>query len=102
MVICREVFQCRVLLCIWHVRRSWIRNLLNKCSNLDVQREMFKQLGKVLYCRRIGLGFADAIGQFKQRFADQCVFVDYLTRTWLPDIGSCQTLKYHDYDLLAL
>lgn len=82
----REVFQCRVLLCIWHVRRSWIRNLLNKCSNLDVQREMFKQLGKVLYCRRIGLGFADAVGQFKQRFADQCVFVDYLTRTWLPDI----------------
>ncbi|XP_038898352.1 uncharacterized protein LOC120086027 [Benincasa hispida] len=82
----REVFQCRVLLCIWHVRHSWIRHLLKKCSNLDVQREMFKQLGKVLYCTRIGLGFADAVEQLKQRFADQCVFVDHLTRMWLPDI----------------
>ncbi|XP_023536351.1 uncharacterized protein LOC111797547 [Cucurbita pepo subsp. pepo] len=84
--IIREAFQCRVLLCIWHGRRNWMRNLLKKCSNLDVQRKMLKQLGKVLYCTRIGLGFADAMEQFKEIFADQCAFVDYLTNTWLPDI----------------
>lgn len=84
--IIREAFQCPVLLCIWHVRRNWMRNLLKKCSNLDVQRKMLKKLGKVLYCTRIGLCFADAMEQFKEIFADQCAFVDYLTNTWLPDI----------------
>ncbi|TYK31403.1 uncharacterized protein E5676_scaffold455G007110 [Cucumis melo var. makuwa] len=97
----REVFQCRVLLCIWHVRRSWVRNLLNKCPNLDVQREIFKQLGKVLYCSRIGLGFEYAVEQFKRRFADQCVFDDYLTRTWLPDIESwVNSIRLHPVSTL--
>ncbi|XP_022153569.1 uncharacterized protein LOC111020586 isoform X2 [Momordica charantia] len=94
--IIREAFQCQVLLCTWHVRRSWIKNLLNKCSNSDVQREMLKQLGQILYCTRTGPSFADVVEEFKQIFADQCVFVDYFTRRLLPDIGS-ESLRRMQY-----
>ncbi|XP_010249825.1 PREDICTED: uncharacterized protein LOC104592258 isoform X2 [Nelumbo nucifera] len=78
----REAFQCRVLLCLWHVRRSWIRSLLKKCYNFDVQREMFKYLGRVLYCMRT----MDAIEEFMQIFVDQCAFMDYFRARWLPSL----------------
>lgn len=83
----REAFQCRVLLCVWHVRRAWIRNLLKNCCNIDVQREIFKHLGWVLYCTRSGPLTVDSLEEFMQVFVDQCAFMDYFKRRWLPRIG---------------
>ncbi|XP_057985904.1 uncharacterized protein LOC110651108 isoform X2 [Hevea brasiliensis] len=82
----REAFHCRVLLCTWHVRRAWIRSLLKKCCNIDVQREMFKHLGWILYCTRSGPNVVDAIEEFMQVYVDQSVFMDYFKRRWLPYI----------------
>ncbi|KAG6643868.1 hypothetical protein CIPAW_08G016500 [Carya illinoinensis] len=84
--IIREVFQCRVLLCVWRIRRTWIRSLLKKCCNFDVQREMFKNLGWLLYCTRSGPNAVDAIEEFMQVFVDQCAFMDYFKIRWLPTI----------------
>jgi hypothetical protein len=89
MLTCREAFQCRVLLSVWHIRRAWIRSLLKKCSNFDVQREMFKHLGWILYCTRSGPNAVDAIEEFMQVFVDQCDFMDYFRIRWLPSIGIC-------------
>lgn len=89
MLTCREAFQCRVLLCVWHIRRAWIRSLLKKCHNFDVQREMFKHLGWILYCTRSGPNAMDAIEEFMQVFVDQCDFMDYFRIRWLPSIGIC-------------
>ena len=83
----REVFQCRVLLCLWHVRRAWMRSLLKKCCNLDVQQEMFKHLGQILYCTKNRPIIVDAIQEFMQIFVDQCAFMNYFRRRWLPRIG---------------
>ncbi|KAJ0090163.1 hypothetical protein Patl1_12843 [Pistacia atlantica] len=83
----RENFQCRVLLCIWHVRHAWIRNLLKKCYNLDVQREMFKHLGWILYSSRSGPNGVETVEEFMQVFVDQCAFMDYFKSRWLPYIG---------------
>ncbi|XP_031274605.1 uncharacterized protein LOC116133077 isoform X2 [Pistacia vera] len=82
----RENFQCRVLLCIWHVRHAWIRNLLKKCHNLDVQREMFKHLGWILYSSRSGPNGVETVEEFMQVFVDQCAFMDYFKSRWLPYI----------------
>lgn len=82
----REVFQCRVLLCLWHVRRAWMRSLLKKCCNLDVQQEMFKHLGQILYCTKNRPIIVDAIQEFMQIFVDQCAFMNYFRRRWLPRI----------------
>lgn len=89
MLTCREAFQCRVLLCVWHIRRAWIRSLLKKCRNFDMQREMFKHLGWILYCTRSGPNAVDAIEEFMQVFVDQCDFMDYFRIRWLPSIGIC-------------
>ncbi|KAG8635841.1 uncharacterized protein LOC110603869 isoform X3 [Manihot esculenta] len=82
----REAFHCRVLLCTWRVRRAWIRSLLKKCCNIDVQREMFKHLGWILYSTRSGPNAVDAIEEFMQVYIDQSVFMDYFKRRWLPYI----------------
>ncbi|PON65595.1 Zinc finger, SWIM-type [Parasponia andersonii] len=84
--IIREAFQCRVLLCIWHVRRAWIRSLLKNCCNIDLQQEIFKHLGWVLYCTRSGQHSMDALEEFMQVFVDQCSFMDYFKRRWSPNI----------------
>ncbi|KAJ7966088.1 Zinc finger protein [Quillaja saponaria] len=85
--IVREAFQCRVLLCLWHVRRAWIKALLKKCCNFDMQREMFKQLGWILYCTRSGPNAFDAVEEFMQVFVDQRGFMEYFKTRWLPNIG---------------
>ncbi|BBN68773.1 SWIM zinc finger family protein [Prunus dulcis] len=83
--IIREAFQCRVLLCIWRARHSWIRRLLKTCCNFDVQREMFKHLGWLLYCTRRP-NTMDSVEEFMQVFVDQCAFMDYFKSRWLPNI----------------
>ncbi|KAM7490345.1 hypothetical protein LguiA_033266 [Lonicera macranthoides] len=85
--IIRDVFQCRVLLCLWHVRRAWAKNLLKKCCNFEVQREMFKHLGRILYCSRNTNTVVDAVEEFMHVFVDQCGFLDYFRIQWLPVIG---------------
>ncbi|XP_048331795.1 uncharacterized protein LOC107411131 [Ziziphus jujuba] len=82
----REAFQCRVLLCIWHVRHAWVRSLLRNCSNFDVQREIFKRLGWILFCTRSGPHAMVALEEFMQVFVDQSAFMDYFKRRWLPTI----------------
>lgn len=84
----RENFQCRILLCVWHVRRAWIKNLLKKCYNVEVQQEMFKYLSWILYSSRSGPNSVDTIEEFMQVFVDQCAFMDYFKSQWLPHIGS--------------
>ncbi|XP_048436370.1 uncharacterized protein LOC103965988 [Pyrus x bretschneideri] len=84
--ILRDAFQCRVLLCIWHARHSWIRRILKTCCNFDVQREVFKQLGWLLYSTRSGSNAMDAVEEFVQVFVDQCAFMDYFKRRWLPNL----------------
>lgn len=82
----RDTFQCRVLLCLWRVRRAWLKNLQKKCLNFDVQKEMFKQLGRILYCTRTGSNANNAVEEFMQVFVDQRAFMEYLKRRWLTEI----------------
>ncbi|KAL6980139.1 hypothetical protein U1Q18_021788 [Sarracenia purpurea var. burkii] len=84
--IIREAFQCRVLISLWHIRRSWVKGLLKKCCNFDVQREMFKHLGRILYCTRNMPNTLDAVEEFIQIFVDQCAFMDYFRSQWLQKI----------------
>eukprot|EP01018_Ginkgo_biloba_P023560 Gb_28153 [translate_table: standard] len=44
-----DVFGCCVLLCLWHVHRSWLNNLTKKCHDYMVQQEMFKDLRDIMY-----------------------------------------------------
>ncbi|XP_039687846.1 uncharacterized protein [Medicago truncatula] len=103
--IIREAFQCRILLCTWHVRRTCIKMLFKKCCNFEVQQRMFRQLGSILYSARCGPNAMDAIDELMQIFVDQCDFIDYLKShilaiidVWINGIKSLPvtTPKPHD------
>eukprot|EP01018_Ginkgo_biloba_P040165 Gb_09265 [translate_table: standard] len=88
--IIRDVFQCSILLCLWRVRRAWHRNIIKKCANVEMQREMFKRLGHIMYNTWSGAVEAhhvvDALEEFMEDFVDHSAFLEYFKARWLPKI----------------
>lgn len=84
---CRDVFACPVLFSLWHIRRTWLKNVIKKCSNVEVQREIFIQLGKIMYSIWSEKNFMDALGQLFQDFIDQTTFIKYFKSFWVPKLG---------------
>ncbi|PIA45621.1 hypothetical protein AQUCO_01600086v1 [Aquilegia coerulea] len=82
----RDIFSCPVLFCLWRVRRSWLRNIVKKCTNIEVQREIFKRLGRIVYSIWGGIDSVDAMEEFIQDFVDQTAFIEYFKVSWVPKI----------------
>eukprot|EP01018_Ginkgo_biloba_P030133 Gb_11378 [translate_table: standard] len=75
-----DVFGCRILLCLWHVRRSWLNNLTKKYHNYMVQREMFKDLGDIMYNQYYATNLMETIECFMHKYRDQTEFLDYFRK----------------------
>uniref|UniRef100_A0A1D1XQP4 L-ascorbate peroxidase 1, cytosolic n=2 Tax=Anthurium amnicola TaxID=1678845 RepID=A0A1D1XQP4_9ARAE len=82
----RDTFGCPILFCIWRIRRSWQRNVIKRCSNAEVRREVFKRLGKILYGIWSKEDYVGALGEFIQDFIDQTAFMQYLKECWVPKL----------------
>lgn len=82
----RDIFSCPVLFSLWRVRRSWLRNIVKKCSSIEVKREMFKRLGKIVYGIWDGVDSSVALEEFAQDFVDQTAFMEYFKACWVPKI----------------
>ncbi|KAL6013213.1 hypothetical protein ACLOJK_003705 [Asimina triloba] len=82
----RDVFCCPILFSLWRLRRSWLRNIIKRCSNMEVQQEIFKRLGEIMYSVWSGLDYVDAMGELTQDFVDQTAFMRYFKTCWLPKI----------------
>ncbi|KAK4393775.1 hypothetical protein Sango_1848300 [Sesamum angolense] len=82
----REVFSCPILFSLWRVRRSWLRHIVKKCTNIEVQREMFKRLGQIVYIIWGGVDLAVALEEFSLDFVDQTSFMQYFKDSWVPKI----------------
>ncbi|KAL4279485.1 hypothetical protein GQ457_03G022170 [Hibiscus cannabinus] len=82
-----NTFCCPILFSLWRVRRSWLRNVVKKCSNIEVQREIFKRLGEIVYGIRGGVNTSVALEELIQDFADQTAFMNYFKSSWVPKIG---------------
>ncbi|XP_070027863.1 uncharacterized protein [Nicotiana sylvestris] len=83
----REIFSCPVLFSLWRIRRSWLRNIIKKCSNVEVQREIFKRLGETVYSIWDGSDPFVALEELSQDFVDQTAFLQYFKATWVPKFG---------------
>ncbi|KAK6135697.1 hypothetical protein DH2020_030558 [Rehmannia glutinosa] len=83
----REVFQCSVLICFWRVRHAWHKNLMKRCSNMEMRAEIAKQLGEAVKEICKGPGTADAFEDFMENSVDAAEFVDYFKAIWYPRIG---------------
>ncbi|KAM7513830.1 hypothetical protein LguiA_003413 [Lonicera macranthoides] len=82
----RETFSCPVLFSLWRVRRSWLKNIVKKCSNIEVQREIFKRLGELVYSIWGGVDYLVSLEKLTQDFVDQTAFMQYFAATWVPKI----------------
>jgi hypothetical protein len=83
----RDVFACPILFSLWHIRRTWLKIVIKKCSNSEVQREIFVQLGKIMYNIWSEKNPMDAVEQLLQDFIDQTTFVKYFKSYWVPKLG---------------
>ncbi|KAJ4887389.1 SWIM zinc finger family protein [Raphanus sativus] len=84
----RDTFCCPILFSLWRIRRSWLRNVVKKCDTIEVQRELFKCSGQVVYSIWDGgVDTSKALEKLTLDFSDQTAFMQYFTSTWLPKIG---------------
>ncbi|KAM0850107.1 hypothetical protein ACQ4PT_053302 [Festuca glaucescens] len=82
----RDVFSCPILFSLWHIRRTWHKNIIKKCSNIEVQREIFTQLGKFMQSIWSEKNPMDALEQLFQDFVDQTTFIQYFKSFWVPKL----------------
>lgn len=82
----RDIFCCPVLFSLWRIRRSWHKNVVKKCSNIEVQQEIFKRLGKVMGSVWSKVDYTDALEELFQDFVDQTTFMQYFKACWVPKI----------------
>ncbi|KAI3446041.1 hypothetical protein Pfo_002706 [Paulownia fortunei] len=83
----REVFQCSVLICFWRVRHAWHKNLMKRCSEMEMRAEIAKKLGQAVNEICKGPGTADAFEDFMEDSVDAAEFMDYFKAIWYPRIG---------------
>eukprot|EP01018_Ginkgo_biloba_P036354 Gb_12992 [translate_table: standard] len=83
-----DVFGCCVLLCLWHVC-SWLKNLTKKCHDYMVRREMFKDLGDIMYNQSHATNIMETIECFMQKdntlfdFMSNVNFMKYHIDMWV-------------------
>ncbi|XP_023543629.1 uncharacterized protein LOC111803459 [Cucurbita pepo subsp. pepo] len=81
-----DIFCCPVLFSLWRIRRSWLKNVVRKCSSIEVQREMFKRLGKLVHSIWDGVDTSVVLEDFTRDFVDQTAFMEYFKGCWVPKI----------------
>ena len=98
----------RVLLCTWHVKRSWLKHLLAKVSNAEVRLQLFLDLSAIMMGSGLDTSVAEdpavvaagtaaslllqQVRQQLQQFvakwqAQEPSFIAYFTATWLTRAG---------------
>ncbi|KAL3685941.1 hypothetical protein R1sor_003963 [Riccia sorocarpa] len=82
-----------VLLCLWHVRRSWIKELHAKVSNPIVKAEMNRSLGTIMYASEDAQGLSE---QFIRKFSQETKFMDYYIQHWHPQLQKWAK-QYRDF-----
>eukprot|EP01018_Ginkgo_biloba_P032619 Gb_20521 [translate_table: standard] len=75
-----DVFGCRVLLFLWHVYRSWLKNLTKNHHDYMVQLKFFKDLGDIMYN---ATNIMEIIECFMHKFRDEIEFLDYFRKQWM-------------------
>lgn len=60
----------KTILCIWHVRRAWLKNVNQLATNTKKSNEMFSVLGCIMK-DTLNVEVDDAINKFFNKFADE-------------------------------
>ena len=71
-----------MILCVWHVRRAWLKNVNRLATSSIKANEMFSELGYIMK-HILSNEVEDAISQFFIKFADEEKFLDYFHKNWV-------------------
>ncbi|KAI5068050.1 hypothetical protein GOP47_0016395 [Adiantum capillus-veneris] len=92
----RSVFNIPMLLCLWHVRRCWLKHLIRKVKGWDIRAAMLNALGRIMNVpSQLGQGNmqrlrpADLlVNEFMTQFNAQGEFMAYFRERWEKEIDT--------------
>lgn len=73
----RVIFQCEVYICIWHVRRAWLKNLVMKVKDDTTRHSMFKHLDDIMQNPKNEKFSLEETNKFLNDFQEETTFVEY-------------------------
>lgn len=93
----------KVELCNWHVKRCWLKNLVQKVREQQDRVDMFTELGSIMYgvdCDLLGANDEAGLQQlaanidaeveaFCHRWSQHTAFIDYFKSQWQDRTGQC-------------
>ncbi|GLJ12928.1 hypothetical protein SUGI_0200680 [Cryptomeria japonica] len=82
-----DVFECRFILCIWHMRRAWLKNVYKYATKERVM-DIFHCLGEIMMAMHESEeSTMQELHTFFVEFSDQPCFLEYLYSTWCEGEG---------------
>jgi hypothetical protein len=77
-----------MMLCVWHVRRVWVKNVNRLASSPNNENEMFNDLGFIMKnCPNEEVDNANSV--FFNKFANTENVLDYFHNNWVFDDNIC-------------
>lgn len=80
-----------ILLCLWHVKRSWLKNLMTKVATWLVRKALFGHLSFIMEQSK---SEADAVAQLEKFFEkwseEEPAFAAYVKKEWAGKLGMLQ------------
>eukprot|EP01018_Ginkgo_biloba_P040330 Gb_24729 [translate_table: standard] len=74
----RRIFNCNILLCLWHVRQAWLKHVRSKAIE-EKSHDMFKDLDNIMNACKDDHAMRQAINKFYVDYADQQKFLNYFS-----------------------
>lgn len=87
-----SVFECRVILCIWHVCQAWLKNVY-KYATKERAMDIFHHLGAIMMAMHESEeSTVEELHTFFAKFSDQPRFLEYFYNTWCQGEGCISEL----------
>ncbi len=91
-----EVFGVPIYLCLWHVRRCWLKHLVKKVHDASTRADMFRALGNIMnmhgtHSKSVHDKECEAkalVDTFMDTYQYEKDFISYFKDQWLPQIGN--------------
>ena len=79
-----------ILLCVWHVRRAWLKNVGNKVKGRENKTRIFRALGEIMHsCQDDGF-IQHAVVRLLDEFSEHKRFLDYFRTNCLANDKICK------------
>ena len=94
MSVCREVFDCPVLLCLWHATKAWLEQLRAKLHDKSRFREAFDSLYAIMFLKAAGTreqrlaALQESIDALEEDFEDEDDMLQWFQHEWEPKLGA--------------